>query len=74
MIPVNLKMHWCLCVVKPKKKAVVYYDSMGRENEECIDVSCCAIEIVIDHSYCLFIRGMFSIHRLSWVTLLSSTQ
>lgn len=57
LIPVHLKMHWCLCVVKPKEKSVLYYDSMGRENEECIYVSCCAIVNIIDHFYCPFNSG-----------------
>ena len=38
-ILVHLNMHWCLCIVRPRNQLILYYDSMGRDNEECIEVS-----------------------------------
>lgn len=35
-IPVHLGLYWCLCVVKPKDKSIVYYDSMQRKHQECL--------------------------------------
>ncbi|GFR74319.1 sentrin-specific protease [Elysia marginata] len=36
LIPVHLGMHWCLCVVDMHKKRITYYDSMGAENNQCL--------------------------------------
>ncbi|KAK3758616.1 hypothetical protein RRG08_019526 [Elysia crispata] len=36
LIPVHLGMHWCLCVVDMAKKIITYYDSMGAENNQCL--------------------------------------
>lgn len=38
LIPVHLGMHWCLAVVSFKKKQVQYYDSMGGNNVQCLNV------------------------------------
>ncbi|XP_060083476.1 sentrin-specific protease 1-like isoform X2 [Ylistrum balloti] len=37
LIPVHLGMHWCLAVVDFKKKLVQYFDSMGGENQQCVN-------------------------------------
>ncbi|XP_021363854.1 sentrin-specific protease 1-like isoform X2 [Mizuhopecten yessoensis] len=37
IIPVHLGMHWCLAVVDFKKKLVQYFDSMGGENQQCLN-------------------------------------
>ncbi|KAL3831902.1 hypothetical protein ACJMK2_023596 [Sinanodonta woodiana] len=37
VIPVHLGMHWCLCVVDFKKKNILYYDSMGGNNYQCLE-------------------------------------
>lgn len=34
LIPVHLGVHWCLSVVDFRKKAVMYFDSMGGNNDE----------------------------------------
>ncbi|XP_054638860.1 sentrin-specific protease 1 isoform X2 [Dunckerocampus dactyliophorus] len=34
LVPVHLRMHWCLSVVDFRKKAVTYFDSMGGNNDE----------------------------------------
>ena len=36
LIPVYLGMHWCLATVDMDKKAIVYYDSMGGDNRNCL--------------------------------------
>ncbi|RUS74317.1 hypothetical protein EGW08_017926 [Elysia chlorotica] len=36
LIPVHLGMHWCLCVVDMQKQVITYYDSMGAENNQCL--------------------------------------
>lgn len=33
LIPVHLGVHWCLSVVDFRKKAIMYFDSMGRNND-----------------------------------------
>ncbi|XP_043282390.1 sentrin-specific protease 1-like [Venturia canescens] len=32
IVPINLGNHWCLAVINLLKKAIVYYDSFGRDN------------------------------------------
>lgn len=34
LVPVHLGVHWCLSVIDFRKKAVVYFDSMGGNNDE----------------------------------------
>ncbi|KAM9855422.1 sentrin-specific protease 1 [Aulostomus maculatus] len=34
LVPVHLGVHWCLSVVDFRKKAVMYFDSMGGNNDE----------------------------------------
>uniref|UniRef100_A0A8C4DU42 SUMO specific peptidase 1 n=1 Tax=Dicentrarchus labrax TaxID=13489 RepID=A0A8C4DU42_DICLA len=34
LVPVHLGVHWCLSVVDFRKKAILYFDSMGRSNDE----------------------------------------
>ncbi|XP_030054113.1 sentrin-specific protease 1 isoform X6 [Microcaecilia unicolor] len=34
LVPIHLGVHWCLAVVDFRKKAIVYYDSMGGLNNE----------------------------------------
>ncbi|XP_075952149.1 sentrin-specific protease 1 isoform X1 [Anarhichas minor] len=34
LVPVHLGVHWCLSVVDFRKKAVIYFDSMGGNNDE----------------------------------------
>lgn len=34
LVPVHLGVHWCLSVVDFRKKAVLYFDSMGGNNDE----------------------------------------
>ncbi|CAL8366659.1 unnamed protein product [Lota lota] len=34
LVPVHLGVHWCLLVVDFRKKAIMYYDSMGGNNDE----------------------------------------
>lgn len=36
LIPVHLGMHWCLCVADMHKKTITYYDSMGAQNNQCL--------------------------------------
>ena len=36
LIPVHLGLHWCVCVVAVKEKAIRYYDSMGGRNVDCL--------------------------------------
>jgi len=38
LIPVHLGMHWCLATIDVKKKSVNYYDSMGGNNQQCVDL------------------------------------
>jgi len=37
IIPVHLGMHWCLATIDFKKKGVFYYDSMGGNNNQCLN-------------------------------------
>ncbi|XP_059920844.1 sentrin-specific protease 1 isoform X1 [Gadus macrocephalus] len=34
LVPVHLGVHWCLSVVDFRKKVIMYYDSMGGNNDE----------------------------------------
>nr|XP_040049530.1 sentrin-specific protease 1 isoform X2 [Gasterosteus aculeatus aculeatus] len=34
LVPVHLGVHWCLSVVDFRKKAVIYFDSLGGNNDE----------------------------------------
>ncbi|XP_053280325.1 sentrin-specific protease 1 [Pleuronectes platessa] len=34
LVPVHLGVHWCLSIVDFRKKVVVYFDSMGRNNDK----------------------------------------
>lgn len=38
LIPVHLGVHWCLAVVDFRKKAIMYFDSMGNNNDEACSV------------------------------------
>ncbi|XP_054156831.1 sentrin-specific protease 1-like [Oppia nitens] len=37
-IPIHLGMHWCLAVINFKDKCLQYYDSMGGNNDECLQL------------------------------------
>ncbi|KAL8580449.1 hypothetical protein ACOMHN_001218 [Nucella lapillus] len=37
IIPVHLGVHWCLCMVFIKDKKICYYDSMGGNNNQCLN-------------------------------------
>jgi len=37
-VPVHLGVHWCLAVIDFKKKQIQYYDSMGGNNQGCLNV------------------------------------
>ncbi|PVD30722.1 hypothetical protein C0Q70_09997 [Pomacea canaliculata] len=37
IMPVHLGVHWCLCVVFMKDKKICYYDSMGGNNDQCLN-------------------------------------
>eukprot|EP00057_Strongylocentrotus_purpuratus_P024481 XP_011678955.1 PREDICTED: sentrin-specific protease 1 [Strongylocentrotus purpuratus] len=37
LVPVHLGMHWCLAVVDFRNKTIVFYDSMGTHNQQCLD-------------------------------------
>ncbi|CAI9578951.1 unnamed protein product [Staurois parvus] len=34
LVPVHLGVHWCLAVIDFRKKTIMYYDSMGGQNNE----------------------------------------
>ena len=36
IVPVLLKVHWCLAVIDFRNKTVKYYDSMGSPNNKCL--------------------------------------
>uniref|UniRef100_A0A665XCC3 Sentrin-specific protease 1-like n=1 Tax=Echeneis naucrates TaxID=173247 RepID=A0A665XCC3_ECHNA len=38
LIPVHLDVHWCLSVVDFRKKAIMYFDSMGGNNDEACKI------------------------------------
>ncbi|XP_040009491.1 sentrin-specific protease 1 isoform X1 [Xiphias gladius] len=38
LVPVHLEMHWCLSVVDFRKKAIMYFDSMGGNNDEACKI------------------------------------
>ncbi|XP_029291351.1 sentrin-specific protease 1 isoform X1 [Cottoperca gobio] len=38
LVPVHLGVHWCLSVVDFRKKAIMYFDSMGGNNDEACRV------------------------------------
>nr|XP_033791291.1 sentrin-specific protease 1 isoform X2 [Geotrypetes seraphini] len=38
LVPIHLGVHWCLAVVDFRKKAVIYYDSMGGLNNEACKI------------------------------------
>lgn len=37
LIPVHLGLHWCLAVIDFKQRKIMYYDSMGGQNNECLN-------------------------------------
>lgn len=37
VVPVHLKMHWCLAVIDFRDKTIRYYDSMGHPNNDCLN-------------------------------------
>uniref|UniRef100_A0A3B5B8E2 SUMO specific peptidase 1 n=1 Tax=Stegastes partitus TaxID=144197 RepID=A0A3B5B8E2_9TELE len=37
LVPVHLGVHWCLSVVDFRKKAIMYFDSMGGNNDEACE-------------------------------------
>ncbi|CAK6951470.1 sentrin-specific protease 1 [Scomber scombrus] len=38
LVPVHLGVHWCLSVVDFRKKAIMYFDSMGGNNDEACTI------------------------------------
>nr|XP_020474639.1 sentrin-specific protease 1-like isoform X2 [Monopterus albus] len=38
LVPVHLDVHWCLSVVDFRKKALMYFDSMGGNNDEACKI------------------------------------
>ncbi|XP_071332347.1 sentrin-specific protease 1 [Trachinotus anak] len=38
LVPVHLDVHWCLSVVDFRKKAIMYFDSMGGNNDEACKI------------------------------------
>lgn len=36
VIPIHLRMHWCMALIDFRKKRITYYDSMGSSNMECL--------------------------------------
>lgn len=40
LVPVHLGVHWCLAVVNFMEKTLLYYDSMGGKNKECLKALC----------------------------------
>jgi len=37
LVPVHLQMHWCLAVIDMTEQKVDYYDSMGGQNNNCLN-------------------------------------
>ena len=37
VIPIHLGVHWTCCAVLMKKKKIIYLDSMGGNNYECME-------------------------------------
>lgn len=37
LVPVHLGVHWCLAIIDFRKKLIEYYDSMGGDNEVCLN-------------------------------------
>ncbi|XP_047117790.1 sentrin-specific protease 1-like isoform X1 [Schistocerca piceifrons] len=38
IIPVHLGVHWCMAAINFKKKMICYYDSMGGNNDVCLQL------------------------------------
>ncbi|KAK6165340.1 hypothetical protein SNE40_022286 [Patella caerulea] len=38
LVPVHLGVHWCLAIIDFRKKSIRYYDSMGGNNDTCLNV------------------------------------
>jgi len=38
LVPVHLGMHWCLATIDIKQKSINYYDSMGGNNNQCVEL------------------------------------
>lgn len=38
IIPVHLGVHWCMAAINFKKKTICYYDSMGGNNDVCLQL------------------------------------
>ena len=36
LVPVHLGIHWCLATIDINKKTITYYDSMGGNNQACL--------------------------------------
>ncbi|XP_077260893.1 sentrin-specific protease 1-like [Temnothorax americanus] len=36
IIPIHLNVHWCMSIVDFRDKTIVYYDSMGGDNSQCL--------------------------------------
>ncbi|XP_071482482.1 uncharacterized protein [Diadema antillarum] len=37
LVPVHLGMHWCLAVIDFRDKSISFFDSMGSQNQQCLD-------------------------------------
>lgn len=37
IVPVHLRVHWCLAVIDFRNKTLKYYDSMGSPNNKCLE-------------------------------------
>lgn len=37
VVPVHLKMHWCVAVIDFRDRTIRYYDSMGQPNDLCLE-------------------------------------
>ncbi|KAK6166240.1 hypothetical protein SNE40_022986 [Patella caerulea] len=37
LVPVHLGVHWCLAIIDFRKKSIRYYDSMGGNNDTCLN-------------------------------------
>jgi sentrin-specific protease 1 len=36
IIPIHLNIHWCMAIIDFRDKTIIYYDSMGNNNPQCL--------------------------------------
>ena len=70
LVPIHLKVHWCLAAIDCKSKNISYYDSLQEENNTCLTIlrytiTWCSMSSVIKKVFRL--DTMYSTSRYMYV-------